>query len=310
MYQVMVRWAPAHELVASLGLYLERKGHKLTELGPAWAIQVKRQLDPSFAQLLAKGVPVDGGMLHFLIEQHPNQPDGPTFLAWLAAMAPGEFYERAAPFITNSAPPLPADLAAYRDQVVEIHTRWHEQYFTKLDPAILNGLAAEAARRAQAVAEQSPTEAVEVATNGIVLGPDAGFEQVVLIPSYHGRPANRLIATKQIALFFYAYDEPGSDLPLLRTLRALPDESRIRILRFIRTEEHSFMEIARHTGLALSTVHHHLVTLRAAGLVRVHDAHPRPAASGQSTARYSFRPAVLEGLGQRLITMIDEGESA
>lgn len=316
MYTATVGWAPAHELINSLGVYLDRKSHKLTDLGPAWAASVRTQLDCGFAERLAEGNGVDGGLLHLLVEQQGGEPDAPSFLHWLASLSPGELYEMLTPFRREEDPRWPADLKAMRDEAVELLTEWNRQYFAGIDPAIRGSLAAEAAIRRAGAQKLSPQELVEAATNGIVVDPGAGMERMLLIPAYHQRPINQFMQFRGLGIYLYGYDDPPApgEIPAgtLRMLRALPDESRIRILRFVATESRTFMEIARHTGLALSTVHHHLVTLRAAGLLRVHE--PTPGSGGgpgeKNTARYTFRAAALEGLGSRLVAALTGGDQA
>ena len=73
----------------------------------------------------------------------------------------------------------------------------------------------------------------------------------------------------------------------MRLTHALSDESRLRMLRFVADGPCTLTEVARFIGLSQPTVHHHLVQLRAAGLVRVHFA-----VSGPS--RYSLRPHALD----------------
>lgn len=61
--------------------------------------------------------------------------------------------------------------------------------------------------------------------------------------------------------------------------------------------ERSFTDVVRKTGLAKSTVHHHLVALRASGLVRVH--HDAANAVG-----YSLRAGALDDLDARLTSFL------
>ena len=53
--------------------------------------------------------------------------------------------------------------------------------------------------------------------------------------------------------------------------------------------------MVQFSGLAKSTVHHHLVVLRSAGLVRVHAYQ-----GGGLTDTYSLRPHALDDLDRRL----------
>ncbi len=93
---------------------------------------------------------------------------------------------------------------------------------------------------------------------------------------------------------------PGTPPPaLLRLTHALSDESRLRILRYLAAGERSFTEVVREIGLAKSTVHHHLVALRAAGLVRVrHDA--------ANAVGYGLRADALDDLDARLTSFLHD----
>jgi DNA-binding transcriptional ArsR family regulator len=57
---------------------------------------------------------------------------------------------------------------------------------------------------------------------------------------------------------------------MVRTYKALSDERRLRILRRLREGDTSLDELTEMLGLSKSTVHHHMSTLRAAGLIRIH----------------------------------------
>jgi DNA-binding transcriptional ArsR family regulator len=97
---------------------------------------------------------------------------------------------------------------------------------------------------------------------------------------------------------FYASDakpaSPWQPHPSLsRLLSSLADANRLSMLKFIGKQERSFTELVQHSGLAKSTVHHHLVALRASGLIRV-------TAEGTSHVTYSLREEALDQLTVRL----------
>lgn len=122
---------------------------------------------------------------------------------------------------------------------------------------------------------------------------------MLLVPQFHHRPWNVFQDYRDLRVIQYPADAlpavPGEPPPgLLRLTRALSDESRLRILRFLATGPRSFTDVVQFMGLAKSTVHHHMVVLRAAGLVRVHD-------RGDVTT-YSLRPGAVDELGDRLHT--------
>src|ERR671937_1698254 len=294
MYRVEVDWAPAYELLVSLKAYVSRPEQKILELGAGWARRVRQQLQAELAADLASADALaDVHVPDLLIQQCPGDRDIAGYLHWLGALPVGELYERLAPYALEGRAPLPRDLGAVRDRYVRLLVAWHEQYFRLVDPAILSGLAADAAAKQALVGTMAPEALVEAATCGVHFMPRPGPELVLLVPQYHFRPWNVFDDYRGLRVIQYPADDlppvPGEPPPgLLRLTRALSDESRLRILRFLATGPRSFTDVVQFMGLAKSTVHHHMVVLRAAGLVRVHD-------SGEkATTAYSLRPGAVD----------------
>ena len=70
--------------------------------------------------------------------------------------------------------------------------------------------------------------------------------------------------------------EPGVPPPhLLRLVRALADERRLSILKRLTTGNYTLQELATHFGVGNTTILHHLVILRSAGLVRLNAGTPK-----------------------------------
>src|SRR5918911_1352446 len=291
-YRAEVDWAPAYELLVSLKAYVNRREHKTLELGAGWARGVRRQLPPELAAELASVTALaDVHVPDLLIWQCPGTRDVSGYLHWLGALSVGELYERVAPYLLEGRAPLPRDLSLVRDRYMRVLVAWDEQYFRLVDPAILRGLAADAASRQALVGTLAPETLVEVATCGVHFVPQPGPELVLLVPQYHYRPWNVFQDYRGLRVIQYPADAlpsvPDEPPPgLLRLTRALSDESRLRILRFLATGPRSFTDVVQVMGLAKSTVHHHMVVLRAAGLVRVHD-------SGDAIS-YSLRPGAVD----------------
>jgi DNA-binding transcriptional ArsR family regulator len=297
-YRVEVDWAPAYELLVSVTAYVSRPEQKILELGAGWARGVRQQLQPELAADLASADALaDVHVADLLIQQCPGDRDITGYLHWLGALPVGELYERLAPYALEGRAPLPRDLGAVRDRYVRLLVAWYEQYFRLVDPAILSGLAADTAAKQALVGTMAPEALVEAATCGVHFMPRPGPELVLLIPQYHFRPWNLFQDYRGLRRIQYPADAlpavPGEPPPgLLRLTRALSDDSRLRILRFLATGRRSFTDVVQFMGLAKSTVHHHMVVLRAAGLVRVHD-------RGDMTS-YSLRLAAVDELGDRL----------
>ena len=115
---------------------------------------------------------------------------------------------------------------------------------------------------------------IETVTNGISYTAEAGVEEIVLVPSVMVRPWNLLFRFGGSQYFVYpASDEAvhaDSDTPpswMTQMFKALGDEKRLKVLRHLSTGPKTLGELTEYLGLAKSTTHHHLRSLRAAGLV-------------------------------------------
>lgn len=309
MYSVDVDFAPAYELIVSLVAYRANKEHKTLALGPAWAAQVRDRLP---APVVPDIDAADGmsllPLLIPLIWRAPCRLDAGAFVEWLRAMAVDEVVERLAPYIAAGDWPTEPDVGVQRDRCVHILGLWHDHYFRRLDTEIIAGLDHDAIAWRRLLATMPPQDLVEEATRGVYLEPTPAVDSVLLIPQYHYCPWTIYHRFGRLKIYLYPADTsrvaPG-DLPpdLMRTTRALSDESRMRILRFLATGAYSFTDVVRQTGLAKSTVHQHLGVLRAAGLVRVHD-------GGRHAGTYSLRPHTIQRLGDQLDAFLHPDRNA
>ena len=152
---------------------------------------------------------------------------------------------------------------------------WAER-FSAVEPRVAQMQARDVAAR-RADLELLPLEDfIERATNGLRWTPDAGIRRVYVVPSYFARPYNYVFAGEGWHLFAYPLAETALDgdpagVPpaTVRLFKALGDESRMRILRYLTDGDLYLTEIADRMGLSKPTVKHHLAQLRAAGLVTV-----------------------------------------
>jgi DNA-binding transcriptional ArsR family regulator len=215
-------------------------------------------------------------------------------------------YELVMPYFAERVASLPTDLGKARDRSLQLLHRWNEGYFKSLDPRILSGLTADAEEKKAMAARLSPYEVIEAATGGVVLEPAPSRSLVVLVPQYHNRPWNINLTLTGVKLNFYPADvlptPPGEPpVALLRLTRALADESRLRILHYLGGGgRHTFTDLLHYTGLAKSTMHQHMVILRASKLVRVHEA---PDGSNS----YSLRTNEIDNLGDELRVFLASG---
>lgn len=277
-FDLSIRFKRLYELFTSLNVFANPTLYKKCENGEVWVRKLKKQLPPSFLNEIKEKKVIETmtylGCVLVLLH------DLPLFTVtdvrdWLKKVNAGELLEH---------PALPASLLEklpgqfkYFESTCLLLEQWDEHYFQAIDPAIVTGLEQEAhaARSRVEVDRQKQLDLIESVTDGIRLDEAEKLERVILVPQYHGRPINFLEYYSNIFLNYFPVDvlPPAEGEPspsLLRLTGALADANRLKALKFLADGKKSFTEIVKHLGLAKSTVHYHLILLRASGLIRVH----------------------------------------
>lgn len=168
--------------------------------------------------------------------------------------------------------------AEFGDGFLRALRAYHELFFAeeerRIRPALQNAL-----DRAQELARGLDlTDLLEELSQGLRFDVLPEASQLVLAPSYWSTPLvffGRVTADRDLWLFGARPPDaslvPGEIVPegLLRSLKALSDPSRLRILRDLSHEPLSPSELARRLRLRAPTVTHHLKILRLAGLVQL-----------------------------------------
>ncbi len=118
---------------------------------------------------------------------------------------------------------------------------------------------------------------VEIASNGVSIEERNSDTPVILMPSMVARPW--VVLSESPGTYIMAYpvsdrtlsSDPDTPPAWLVTLhKALGDEKRLRILRRLARSDASLVELVAELDMAKSTLHHHMMLLRAAGLIKVH----------------------------------------
>jgi DNA-binding transcriptional ArsR family regulator len=268
-YRVQFEYSPAYELLVSFMIYSRRKWTRNLDIGGAWLKDIDEVLGAKRKMESGSFNEESFDRLFLLAYLCPKKDSIPEFLDWLMELSPGQLYELLSP---QTVGPLPTDMREDIDRAVSLLKAWADAYFGKLDPAWEEAVRADLQERHASTAE--PIERLEQATGGFVLEPNERIQEAVLVPAVHFRPLNMYAIYKTLVIILYPVDPPADDdappTTLLRATRALSDESRLRILRFLAPSPRSFTEVVAHSGLSKGTVHHHLMALRAAGLIRTH----------------------------------------
>jgi DNA-binding transcriptional ArsR family regulator len=179
---------------------------------------------------------------------------------------------------------------------------WYERVFRLQEAQIRPILERDVEAKRTLQAMVSPERFIELATNGLIYGPESGIRRIVLAPSFLSRPWNKTLTHQDVKLFLYPVaDEsvtPDRSIPpvqLVRLYQALGDERRLRILKLLKSRSYSLQELSDEFGVAKSTMHHHLGLLRTAGLVRARS----------DEKQYSLRPETLESVSVLLESFLN-----
>ena len=120
---------------------------------------------------------------------------------------------------------------------------------------------------------------LEELTAGVRYSDFEHLTDIILAPTFWGSPfmfSEHLTESKMIVLFGARPGTmsiiPGEVVPdaLLRGLKALADQTRLRILRYLAQEPQTASELSKVLRLRPPTVTHHLTQLRLAGMVQVY----------------------------------------
>lgn len=170
---------------------------------------------------------------------------------------------------------LSLDARTTKSAVAQVVQVWNEVFFRQHEQQFLPALRRDAAAKQLLLETTTPERAVELAT-GIVLEPMPGCSEIKLIPQFAFRPWNVFIQRGEVGLWCYPMAdeslETDAEAPprqLVRLVKAISDEKRLRILKALSAKDASLQELTESLGMPKSTVHHHLLALRAAGLVKM-----------------------------------------
>jgi DNA-binding transcriptional ArsR family regulator len=199
---------------------------------------------------------------------------------------------------------LSLDVATLKSTVLEVLRRWYEEVFREQEPQVLPILRRDAEAKRVLKRTLTPERFIEVATNGFEYIPEPFTRSVVLVPCYAMRPYVCNIDHHNVVIFCYPVadeslveDNGAPPQRLVRLYKALADERRLRMLKKLAMGAYSLQEMADELGVAKTTLHHHFVILRSAGLVRVRT----------SDNRYRLREETLSDVSGLLEAYLERG---
>ncbi|MDJ0791573.1 MAG: metalloregulator ArsR/SmtB family transcription factor [Acidimicrobiia bacterium] len=164
-----------------------------------------------------------------------------------------------------------------RNLLVDVLRRAQDEAFAPHEASFRPYLDADYRSKRAMARRVSPERLLEIATSGINFTDERAYKPIVLMPTMVARPWVVFAAGPDFFLLGYPVSdeilEQDDDAPpqwLVKLHKALGDERRLRVLRSLADGDASLAELADRHDIAKSTLHHHLMLLRSAGLVRLH----------------------------------------
>jgi DNA-binding transcriptional ArsR family regulator len=192
---------------------------------------------------------------------------------------------------------LDVDAEAFKAKLIGVLDDWAERVWKPESLTIMPILERDAEAKRELQRDLPLDRFITTATNGVEFAPRPGIDRVIMIPSFVNRPLVTYNEFGEVLLIVYPVadesvtaDADAPPLRLVRLSKALGDEKRLRILRALADGEKSLMELADMFGVPKTSMHHHMIVLRSAGLVAV----------GVGQKRYRLRSETVPDLGALL----------
>ncbi|WP_019910745.1 ArsR/SmtB family transcription factor [Paenibacillus sp. HW567] len=287
-YKLEIDVSPVYELLDSFMLYVTRKWISNLDIGPDWIRDVDARLAPqqiSAFRQAAEWPFEDYDVLYAWAYSRGTASKVTQFLDELESSGLEDCFERTQPFFHQFTM---EECARIKYNYTPLLRLWYAEYFRHEEQRILPLLIEDASEKKMLESKMDMVPLIEYASGGIVIEDVPDLQTIVLLPTVHNRPINTYCFFKTMMLVQYPVDVPfdSEDEPptvLLRLTKALSDPTRLRMLRFIAHEPKTLWEMQSELNQSREMLMHHLLSLRVAGLLRVH-------LRGEGTERYSIRP--------------------
>lgn len=287
-YKVSIDVSVVYELLGSFMIYVTRKWTDNLDIGSSFISDMDARLPHSVRAEFGNAYAwpfLDYDILYALAILRKKNTGIPSFIDWIETSNPEDLHKKLQEFV----PALDLnDLKRIVTNYPPLLRLWHEYYFAAVEPELCTLITEDAQEKNVLLHKMEPKGLIEYATGGVVLD-DIPVEAVILFPGVHFRPINTYCFYENVLLIQYPVDVPeeNEDEPpvvLLRMTEALANPERLRLLRYVADEPKTVNEMAADLNQPYDKLMHHLVILRAAGLLRSH------VNAGVQNERFSLRP--------------------
>ncbi len=301
---ITITYKPIYELLMSLVVFSDKALLKNSETESETGIKAKKKMKPELQKLMQKKdirKELNDIMELMVIFHEQDLNSINDFYQWFKNMSISELSNYA-----SLKPGMLQDFIPRLDNLQltdKLLSAWDEHYFSQVYPEIEHLLINDAAEKNKMLTKMEPQQLIEEITNGVWIDDMDNNTFVYLVPQYHARPLNMYTQRDNLFIAHYPIEilpRHGEPSPkLVRMTSALCDSKRLKILQFLNREERTFMDVVSCLDVSKSTVHYHMASLRAAGLIRVK-------MSTTGSLIYSLRNATLDSVSQLLKDFIEQ----
>ncbi|GAA0379385.1 ArsR family transcriptional regulator [Paenibacillus motobuensis] len=287
-YDVKVDVSPIYELLSSFMLYTTRKWINNLDIGREWIHDIQQNLSEEARQAFAEAADYpfsDYDLLYALALERDSSIQILGYLEELSHGNTGSLLARITPYVPGATL---EDVERLQTNYAPLLNIWHDNYFQGIEVQYTGMMEEDAMEKKDLLEKMDPEPLIEFASGGLVLDQELPVKHIILVPSIHFRPINTYCFFEEELLIQYPIDIPEADeeeppICLLRLTQALSKPERLQLLRYLANEPKSMQEMIRDTNESRAQLHHELMILRSAGMLRVH-------LTDRSTEKFSIRP--------------------
>lgn len=296
--QFGVEFKEYYELLVSAwaASFIKQQGQ--LDLSPDWFKWCTAKLSTKNYALLDEVRRMDPSIPIALLLAYPEDTAA-GFIEWVNSLSGNEAFEIVYSFDPNGQRKPPQNLRKACQTLAAGLKMWNDLYFGRLAKPILQDIQvrAQADQERTLEFENQPQELIKNLTQSLIWEAQS-VTTITLIPQAHLSPWPVYQIGGDHGVIFYPVQSrllnknPESTI-LERLLKALGDPSRLQILQLIGENVVRFTDLVEQSGLAKSTVHHHIITLRSAGLLWLH-------VSDDTSTRFSIRWETIKNVSPLL----------
>jgi DNA-binding transcriptional ArsR family regulator len=280
-----------YEVLLSFSLYKRQTHLKYLAISKDWYNHTKSKISEGLDKEISELEDLQFEDLSVHLIEHCPHNNFREYHIWLSQLPLGEIYELLAPYVSEKKG-MPNDLEARRKKHLSLLLKWYEEYFSDIEEKVTAILTDQIKSIDRTTLHTHPFREIEKITKGFDIE-DLQVTEVVLAPTWHFRPLSLIDIFNDKVVLTYPCLMSTKDEALLIT-KALAEEKRLQILSSMKEESKTFTDLVHLMGMSKGNIHHHLLLLRSAGLLKI-----KP--TRQDYFHYKFRHSRVQDLSNLLL---------